>query len=262
LIGGKLTFNLTEYTGLGQYYIPGGLDTTILGTGAYEFSILAYAPNYVPKTKGGVITITKIVGTISREDGGAQIEVDVGEDVLLKIVLKDPSNNTIKGATVTYAWYYGYGELDDPDNDGIYNATIFNVPEGVREITINAIIGDDYAFQEYKITLVVTAPTPSTGPNLSWLVPILIYGFLGVIAVVGTIFTLYIKRWRFPPLVRKIRSLRKKVSKVKKTKPVMVNTREEIIKNNLQNNMKNLSLEITPEKIDTIEKLNINEDVN
>ncbi len=264
LIGGKLNFNLTEHTGLGQYYIPGGLDTTILGTGAYEFSIIAYAPNYIPKTTGGVITITKIVGTISREDGGAQIEVDVGEDVLLKIVLKDPSNNTIKGATVTYSWAFGQGELDDPDNDGIYNVTIFDVPEGVRDITINAIIGDDYAFQEYKITLIVSRPSVSPGPNLGWLISLLVYGFIGVIVVVGTIFTLYIKRWRFPPLVRKIRALRKKVSKAKKTKPVMINKREEIIKNNLQDSVKILSLElIQPEKIDKIENFNIKkEEVN
>ncbi|MFX0041973.1 MAG: hypothetical protein ACFE8L_03585, partial [Candidatus Hodarchaeota archaeon] len=65
-------------------------------------------------------------------------------------------------------------------------------------------------------------------------------------------------------LVRKIRSLRKKVSKVKKTKPVMVSKREEIINNNLQESTKILSLEsVQPEKINKIEKFDIkNEDVN
>ncbi len=265
LEGESLTFNLTEDAGLGQYYIPGGLDTTILGIGTKLFTIIAYAPNYIIKTIGGIrITINKIVGIISRADGGDQIEVDVGEDVLLKIILKDPLNNTIKNANVTFTWAYGQGELEDLDNDGIYNVTLFNVREGVHEIKIYAVYGDDYIFQEYKITLIVSRPSVSPGPNLSWLISLLVYGFIGVILVVGTIFTLYIKRWRFPPLVRKIRALRKKVSKAKKTKPVIVNKREEIIKNNLQDSVKILSLElIQPEKINKIEKINLKkEEVN
>ncbi len=262
LIGEGLTFNLTEDTDLEQYYYL--LDTADLDIGIKLFTIIAHAPNFIVKTIGLRITVNRITGTISREDGGAQIEVVVGEDVILKIVLKDPLNNTIKNANVTFTWAYGQGELEDLDNDGIYNVTLFNVREGVHEIKIYAVYGDDYIFQEYKITLIVSRPSVSPGPNLSWLISLLVYGFIGVILVVGTIFTLYIKRWRFPPLVRKIRALRKKVSKVKKTKPVIVNKREEIIKNNLQDSMKILSLElIQPEKIDKIEKINLEkEEVN
>ncbi len=262
LVGEGLSFNLTEDTVLGQYYIL--LDTTNLGIGIKLFTIIAHAPNYIIKTIGIRITVTRISGTISREDGGAQIEAEVGEDVLLNIILRDHLNNTITNANVTYMWAYGQGELEDLDNDGIYNVTFLNVPLGVHTITIYAFAGDDYSFETYIITLVVTRSAVSPGPNLSWLISLLVYGFIGVILVVGTIFTLYIKRWRFPPLVRKIRALRKKVSKVKKTKPVMVNKREEIIKNNLQDSMKILSLElIQPEKIDKIEKINLEkEEVN
>lgn len=260
LIGEGFTFNFTEDTDLEQYYKL--LDTTILGIGTYIFTIVAYAPNYIIKTIGGVrITVSRIIGTISREDGGAQIEAEVGEDVLLQIILKDSLNNTIINANVTYTWAYGQGELEDLDNDGIYNVTLFNVREGVHSITIYAVAGDDYTFETYIITLVVSRPPVSPGPNLGWLISLLVYGFIGAIVVVGTIFTLYIKRWRFPPLVRKIRSLRKKVSKAKKTKPVIVNKREEIVKNNFQESVKILSLEvIEPEKIDKNEKFNIKED--
>ncbi|MFW9968998.1 MAG: hypothetical protein ACFFDF_02280, partial [Candidatus Odinarchaeota archaeon] len=243
-IGEKITFNLTENPGLGQYYIPGGIDTAILGIGPKQFSIIAYASNYVTKSIGGVITINQIIGTISREDGGAQIEIYVGEDVLLKIVLNDPSNNTIKGATVTYIWAFGSGILDDLDNDGIYNVTLPNVPRGVYPITINAIYGDDYTFEKYEITLVVSTPTPVVGPDLSWLIPLLVYGFTGIIFVVGIIFTLYIKRWRFPPLVRKIRKLRNNIKKGKKKKPILVNTREELIKRNLQEYKTTLDIDL------------------
>ncbi len=67
-----------------------------------------------------------------------------------------------------------------------------------------------------------------------------------------------------PTFSEEDKSFKEKVSKVKKTKPVIVNKREEIIKNNLQDSMKILSLElIQPEKIDKIEKINLEkEEVN
>ncbi|MFX0025984.1 MAG: Ser-Thr-rich GPI-anchored membrane family protein, partial [Candidatus Hermodarchaeota archaeon] len=92
------------------------------------------------------------------EDGGAQIEAYAGEDVLLKIILKDPQNNTIKNATVTYTWAYGTGQLFDPENDGIYEVDLVNVPSGTYIIRIYAFAGDNYDFESYEIMLIVITP--------------------------------------------------------------------------------------------------------
>ena len=154
LIGEGIIVNFTENSN--QYNVY--LNTTILMIGVKLFTIIAHAPDYLVKTINLRITVNRIIGTINREDGGAQIEVYVGEDVLLKIILKDPQNNTIKNATVTYIWAYGQGLLEDLDNDGIYNVTLINVQVGVHNITISALAGDDYTFETYIITLIVSTP--------------------------------------------------------------------------------------------------------
>ena len=72
----------------------------------------------------------------------------------------------------------------------------------------------------------------------------------------GTVFTLYIKRWRFPPLVRKVRKLRSKVRKGKKAKPILLSTREELISKSFQDQITQSNLEKSqPIKIDKIEKI-------
>ena len=158
LMEGGFTFNLTEDTTLGQHYLL--LDTTDLGIGINIFIIYAYAPNYSYETTILRIAIKRITGTVSREDGGNQIEVYTREDVLVKIILKDPQNNVIKNATVGYNWINGQGELEDLDNDGIYSVTLLNVQKGVYDITISAYAGDNYDFEPYTITLIVYTPPP------------------------------------------------------------------------------------------------------
>ncbi len=158
LIGEGIIVNFTE--NLNQYSIY--LNTTNLKIGVNLFTIIAHATDYLVKIINLRITVNRIIGTISREDGDAQIEVYAGEDVLLKIILKDPQNNTIKNATVIYTWAYGQGQLFDPENDGIYEADLVNVPSGTYIITIIAFAGDDYDFENYEITLIVSTPPPFT----------------------------------------------------------------------------------------------------
>ena len=158
LLVNGLTFNFTEGTELGQYYFL--LDTTDLDLGINFLPIVAHAQNYASTIIYLQVAINLIFGTINLEGGGDQIEVYAGSDVSLKIILKDPQDNTIKGATVAYNWIYGQGELEDLDNDGIYIATFFNVQEGVHNITISAHAGIKYYFRQYVITLNVYTPPP------------------------------------------------------------------------------------------------------
>ncbi|MFW9947277.1 MAG: hypothetical protein ACFFDX_10665, partial [Candidatus Odinarchaeota archaeon] len=155
LIGEDDTLNFTE--NLNQYY-QYYLNTSNLKFGVNLFTIVAYANNFQIRTIDLRITVKRIIGTISREDGGAQIEAYAGENVLLKIILKDPQNNTIKNATVTYKWAYGQGLLLDPENDGIYEVDLVNVPLGTYIITIYAFAGDNYDFESYEIMLIVITP--------------------------------------------------------------------------------------------------------
>jgi len=129
-----------------------------LSLGINYLAISAEKENYQPQIISFLIEAAQIVGIICRADGGDLLEVDAGDDVVLNIILKDPSNNTIKGAIVTYTWVYGLGELYDPDNDGIYNV-IFNVPdvpEGNYKIMIIAIPDDyHYSFEPYELIMIV-----------------------------------------------------------------------------------------------------------
>ncbi|MFX0026334.1 MAG: hypothetical protein ACFE8M_07950, partial [Candidatus Hermodarchaeota archaeon] len=86
LIGEGDTLNFTE--NLNQYSLY--LNITELKIGVSLFTIVAQASNFQIRTIDLRITVNRITGTINREDGGAQIEAYAGEDVLLKIILKDP----------------------------------------------------------------------------------------------------------------------------------------------------------------------------
>ncbi len=233
LIGEGLLLNLTRDDILGQYYTI--LDTTTLGIGVKLFSIVAQATNYQIKTVDPRITINRIRATINTESGISQITVDVGEDVLLQLVLNDTIfGGTITNATVTYRWAYGQGELVDPDDDSIYEATLLNVQSGVYDITIAAFAGDDYNFESFEITLIVSQPTTQPRADLGWLVFVLIGAILGLV----TIFIFYQTYFKYPPLVRKMRKIKKRIKKGRKTKPIMVSKREEISNKNFENQKK------------------------
>ena len=76
-------------------------------------------------------------------------------------------------------------------------------------------------------------------------------------AVVGLVvaFGLYFKIFQYPPLVRKIRKLKSKIRKGRKTKPVLITSRNIIVENNFQERFKLLNLEtIKSGKIIGIEK--------
>ncbi|MFW9940749.1 MAG: hypothetical protein ACFFFT_06895 [Candidatus Thorarchaeota archaeon] len=124
--------------------------------GINYLAISAEKENYQPQIIQFFIEVALIVGIICRADGGDLLEIDAGDDVVLNIILKDPSNNTIKGAIVTYTWVYGLGELYDPDNDGIYNGTLNvpDVPEGNYKIKIIAFL-EDYSFEPYELIMIV-----------------------------------------------------------------------------------------------------------
>ncbi|MFX1322414.1 MAG: hypothetical protein ACFFAQ_12315 [Promethearchaeota archaeon] len=76
-------------------------------------------------------------------------------------------------------------------------------------------------------------------PDYSWIIYTLGIGIIGLI----TVFTLYQTHFKYPPLVRKIKKLRKKMRKGKKTKTRILKTRDDIIIKNYHDSKQILKLE-------------------
>ncbi|MFX1585740.1 MAG: hypothetical protein ACFFDL_14415 [Promethearchaeota archaeon] len=235
LIGEGLTINFTENVNKYSIY----LNVTELKIGVSLFTIVAHANNFQIRTIDLRITTNRIKITPSTDTRQPYITGLEGDTIKLIIILNNtnmlPFGELIKNATVTYKWAYGQGLLLDPDNDGIYEADLVNVPSGTYIITITASAGDDYDFESYEITLSVNI---REGLDLTLLVIIFSSIIIGLLLVFG----LYQKHFKYPPLVRKIRKLRKKVRKGKKIKPIGLSKREEIVKETFNNKINQIEL--------------------
>lgn len=71
------------------------------------------------------------------------------------------------------------------------------------------------------------------GTDWGWL----IYLLIGAIAGLVTIFSLYQIHFKYPPIVRKIRKLRKSIKKDKSSKPLILKKRVDLINHSLQNSL-------------------------
>ena len=242
--GDKLLNNLTENILLEQYSRTINVTDDLL-MGVNVLTIEATYPDHETIVVNPRITVRRIQTEISTIAGTNSININSGDDAFLEIVLNDTDyGGTIKGAIVTYTWEGGDDFLTDLDNDGIYTGVLSNVPSGTYTIIIFAFAGDDYDFENFEITLnAISLP----GSDWSWLVYILI----GAIVGLGTIIGLYQTHFKYPPMVRKIRKLRKKIGKDrKKIKPIDINKRENIVNNTLQDKIEvfDVQFDTTPSK--------------
>ncbi|MFW9786007.1 MAG: hypothetical protein ACFFFB_27225, partial [Candidatus Heimdallarchaeota archaeon] len=220
--------------------------TEQLSMGANYLSIEATKTNFQTKLINPTIIVRKIQTEILTVSGEPYINIDVGQNAQIRIMLNDTDNGElIKGAIVTYIW-----DLDTiprvlTETNGIYEGVIGNPPEQLGyTITISAFAGDDYEFEDFEITLNVGAEIPVTQPDLSWLIYTLIGAILGLVVV----FTLYQTYFKYPAMVRKIRKLRKKIGKEKKIKPIIMKKRDSIIESRYDDKTAIISFELkTPE---------------
>ena len=237
---GEDTYNINESLTMNQYTLI--LDTSDLEDGTDLLTINAHANNYKVQTLSLWLTLNKRTTVINTTDGESYYSILPSESITLSITLTDSDfEEPITNANVTYRWAYGQGTLTDTDNDGIYEGELENIPTGTYELIITASGGDDYSFDIYRITLNVVSVTP---PDFSLLFISLAGGLVALI--IG--FTLYEVRFKYPATVRKSRKVRKKIRKGKKTKPVKdIISREELIKDHLENNAEIFQLEKKPE---------------
>ncbi|MHA2131828.1 MAG: hypothetical protein ACW99L_17815, partial [Promethearchaeota archaeon] len=222
LIGEGVSLNFNENLILEQFSII--FNTSNLGLGTKRFSIIAQATEYQIQSKDLRISINRIKALIQLESGGSYIEGHAGDNIRLQIVLNDTDfGGLIKGALVTFKWNFGQGELRELNNDGVYEIILRDVPVGSYIVTISAFISDDFEFGTFEITLSITS---ISGPDLS----ILIIGLsVGVVAL-GIGILLYQTHFKYSPMIRKLRKLRKSIRKGKRVKkPLQLKSREIII---------------------------------
>ena len=229
----SLSENLTEIGN--QYYII--LNTTNLNFGDNKFTIIAQAPTYQINTTVKIIITVNSISTSIDTVSDTNL-ISPGEDFLIQVNLTNIDfGGSIKEATVTYSWVNGQGTLTDSNSDGIYETTLNNVPVGTYRIRINAYAGENYDFSDdFEIVLNVVAPP---GPDITIILISLAAGVVGL----TTAFVLYQKHFKYPPKVRMMRKIRKKIGKGKKLKPLTFRTRESIIASEIERNREILNVE-------------------
>jgi len=234
LTGDRILENLTE---INEYFTTEINSSSDLNMGDNYLTIKAQFLDHETMILNPRIKVRKIKTEIIPVLA-TNIFIKPGESVDIDVIINNTDyDTTVKGAIVTYSWELGQGEFTDDNNDGIYNSSINNIPEGVYTITITAFSGEDYSFETFQIVLTVSIPVD---PIWSILLYVLIGGIIGIV----TIFTIYQTRLKYPPVVRKVRKLRKKIRKGKKLKQIIIDNRENIIERNLKEKHKVLKTEI------------------
>ena len=113
--------------------------------------------------------------------------------------------------------------------------------------SINISIDDVYLDISYIIIIL-------DEPGVDW--TLLIIVLIALIAGLVITFSLYQTHFKYPPIVRKIRKLRKKIRKGKTSKKVLTKKREELVKNGSKEQIKILNFDtISPKKVVKVEKI-------
>lgn len=223
LVGDRVLENLTESL-MHEHFSTEINSTRDLNIGDNFLTIKAQFLDHVTRELYLRITVRKIKTEIILVSSSNIINIKPGKNVNIDIIVNNTDyDETIKGAIVTYTWELGQGELRDDNNDGIYNASINNIPAGTYFISITAFSGEDYSFETYQIIL--TANAPPSDPIWT----IILYVLIGVITGIVSIFTIYQTYLKYPPIVRRIRKLKKKIRKGRKIKPKITDKRGDII---------------------------------
>ncbi|MHA1913391.1 MAG: hypothetical protein ACW97V_03370 [Promethearchaeota archaeon] len=237
LTGDGIFETLFENPSLEHYSLV--LNTTIkFSLGINELTITAQESEYQEKTINPRITVRKINAEITAVPGGTALQTFPGGDAVIKVFINDTDfNEMVKGATVTFSWDGdpSTGLLIDSDLDGIYEATLSNIPKGTHSIIINAFGSDIYHFESQEI--IITAVRQAGNTLLFQILTII--GIIAAIIVGGYLYA-YQKVLKFPKTVRKVRKYRKKL-KSKNPPNVPIKDRKKSISSAYQKELRNTS---------------------
>jgi len=214
--------------------------TEKLSQGTNLLTITTQKINFQSKNIDFSIVVRKIETNIKTITGNGIININPGENLNILVYLNDTDFNLpIIGALMLYDWDFGQGILTDSNNDGFYGVSLNNIPAGSHIVTISVFGSEDYAFQQYQVTI---NAIQGDAPDWTLLIIILSAGMLGIIGF----FTLYQTHLKYPPMVRKIRKIRKKINKDKKIKSTSLLKREILVAKNLQDKINIAEYEHTP----------------
>ena len=199
------TANLTE--GFGLYSVI--IDTNLLDLGVNIISLTAQRANFEIQAENLRLLMRRIRTKIDTDDGEDTIEIRPGESITIKIEIENLDfGGKVKGADVTYDSKLGDGDLDEED-DGIYEFTLDEVPEGTYTIEITVFKeGGQYEFEDFEITLIVKRPAEE---NLLFLILFIIAAVVSV-SLAGYLIA-YQRILKYPKPVRKVRKYRRTLRK-------------------------------------------------
>jgi len=208
LVGEGILEDFNESVMLEQYSIV--INTSIkLSLGENDLTIVAQEDEHQTKTLNPRLTVRKIITHITPASGSNTIDIFPGKSVTIRIYINDTDFNTlVKGAIVTYVWEFGDGILLDPDNDGIYEGIIDNIPEGTHQINISAFGSNIYSFESFIVTISAYRPVENT---ILFQV-LLAIGIIASIALGGYVYA-YQKVLKYPKSVRKVLKFRRTLRK-------------------------------------------------
>ena len=206
LSGDGIFETLVENPSLEQYSMI--LNTTIkFSLGINELTITAQESEYQEKTINPRITVRKINAEITPVPGFYTIQTYPGGSALIRVFINDTDfNKNVTGATVTFAWDDEIYVDIDLDHDGIYEATLDNIPKGTHSVNITAVGSDIYYFESQEV--IITAARQAGNTLLFQILTII--GIISAIVVGGYLYA-YQKVLKYPKTVRKVRKYRKKL---------------------------------------------------
>jgi hypothetical protein len=211
------------------------IDTLEIGLGTHLISLVIENQNFDQISKLLRITVVPIQMNGTIRDDIQSVSISPGSDYLLEIQLRDEFGDLVQNIEVNYTWDGAPGTFTFNETSGYYTALLSDVPEGVFDIIITAEKGPNYDFEEYRITI-------SSSTKLSVWQLVLIYFLAALIIALISGFGAYQLHYKYPPMVRDIRNLRRKLRKGRKTKSVLIDSREKIMDKIFQDKLRDSNI--------------------
>ncbi|MHA1339262.1 MAG: hypothetical protein ACTSO2_04670 [Promethearchaeota archaeon] len=189
------------------------INTESLGLGTHFGSIIPAVDNYELNPYNFQILVKQIETIIFTKDQNQSYTLTPGSNFKLDLIIQTlEGSKNISNCEVYYSWKFGQGNLIENNTiSGLYSTTFENLAEGTYKIYITVNKGPYYKFEQFELTLIVAYPPGTTigiPPEVLYLIG------LGFLAFFG-LFIMYIRVWRFPKQVRKVRKASKLLPKNK-----------------------------------------------
>ncbi|MFX0087539.1 MAG: hypothetical protein ACFFAU_17950 [Candidatus Hodarchaeota archaeon] len=204
LYGEGLSINLTQDS---RYWVV--INTATIDIGVRYLFISASKPHYGSQKETFAITVRRIITEIELLDyDNDEIDIKPGEDVKIRVKLKDLDfGDVITGAIVEYTWEHGDGEMDEKE-DGIYEVTLEEVPEGTFTFVITVYADDEFEFKRKEIDI------NSIRPPEDIRLLIILATVIPIISAVGSILAYrQLRIVKTPNFVKKIKALKSIIKK-------------------------------------------------